>query len=94
MLILRAGFMGRHPIATAVLLAALVILFCGFVYQIARVVLGPPASSATTVDSETLDFGAGVTLVVAAVAVVTTFYMPKPLFDLIRAAAAVVAGAV
>lgn len=95
MLILRAGFTGPHAIATAVLLAALVVLFCGFAYQIGRLVLGPqPAQPATIVDAEALDFGTGVTILVAVVAVVTTFYMPEPLLELIRAAAAVVSGGV
>jgi hydrogenase-4 component F len=95
MLILREGFKGPHVIATAVFLAALVILFCGFAYQIGRLALGPqPEHPATTVDAEKLDFGMGVTIAVAVLAVVTTFYMPAPLLALIRAAASVVSGAV
>jgi len=95
MMILRAGFMGPHVIATAVFLGALVILFCGFAYQIGRLVLGPqPEQPATVTDVETLDFGTGVTIAVAVLAVVTTFYMPAPLLALIRAAASVVSGAV
>lgn len=92
MLILRAGFMGPHAIATTVFLAALVILFCGFAYQIGRLVLGPQPDQPAMVDTEKLDFGMIVTIVVAMLAVVTTFYMPEPLFDLIRAAASVVSG--
>jgi hypothetical protein len=42
------------------------------------------------VDRETLDWGVGVTLVAAFLAVVSTFYLPGPLMDLIRAAADVV----
>jgi formate hydrogenlyase subunit 3/multisubunit Na+/H+ antiporter MnhD subunit len=41
MLILRAGFLGAHPAVTATLLCALVVLFCGFAYQVGRLVLGP-----------------------------------------------------
>jgi hydrogenase-4 component F len=41
MLILRAGFTGSHVMETSVFLAALVVLFCGFAYQIGRLVLGP-----------------------------------------------------
>jgi hypothetical protein len=44
MMILRAGFMGPHVIATSVFLGALVILFCGFAYQIGRLVLGEPSA--------------------------------------------------
>jgi hydrogenase-4 component F len=91
MMILRAGFVGSHVVATSVFLAALVILFCGFAYQIGRLVLGPMvAHRASAVDPETLDWGVGVTLVAALIAVVSTFYLPGPLMGLIRAAAAVV----
>jgi hypothetical protein len=95
-MILRAGFLGSHPIATAVFLVALVILFCGFAYQIGRLVLGEqPAAAdrAVPVDRETLDLGVMVTLVAAFVAVVSTVYLPGPLLALIRAAASVVSGA-
>jgi hydrogenase-4 component F len=93
MLILRAGLMGPHVAATAILLGALVVLFCGFAYQIGRLVLGAqPAPGAQPPQRETLDFGLGVTLVTAAVAIVSTFYLPGPLLGLIRAAAEVVEG--
>ena len=92
MMILRAGFLGSHVIATSVFLAALVILFCGFAYQIGRLVLGEQdADRATAADPETLDWGLGVTLVAALIAIVSTFYLPGPLMGLIRAAVAVVA---
>jgi hydrogenase-4 component F len=91
MMILRAGFLGSHVIATSVFLGALVILFCGFAYQIGRLVLGErDAERATAADPETLDWGVGVTLVAALLAIVSTFYLPGPLMGLIRAAAAVV----
>ena len=91
MMILRAGFLGSHTIATSVFLAALVILFCGFAYQIGRMVLGAqPAERASAVDPETLDWGVCVTLVAALLAIISTFYLPGPLMSLIRAAAAVV----
>jgi hydrogenase-4 component F len=40
MTILKAGFFGPHPAVTSVFLAALVVLFCGFFYQVGRLVLG------------------------------------------------------
>jgi hydrogenase-4 component F len=93
MMILRAGFLGAHPTATAVFLAALVILFCGFTYQIGRLVLGEqPADRSTPAERETLDWGVAVTLVAALIAVVSTFYLPGPLMGLIRAAVSVVSG--
>jgi hydrogenase-4 component F len=91
MLILRAGFLGPHAIATAVFLVALVILFCGFAYQIGRLVLGEqPVDREMPADRETLDWGVGVTLVAALVAIISTFYLPVPLMGLIRAAVSVV----
>lgn len=95
MIILRAGFMGAHVTATAIFLAALVVLFCGFVYQIGRLVLGPQSyNQSIAPDRETIDFGMGVTLVAAALAVVSTFYLPGTLIALVRAAADVVTGVV
>jgi hydrogenase-4 component F len=92
MMILRAGFAGSHVIATSVFLAALVILFCGFAYQIGRLVLGPQPQDRPAPDPETLDFGLGVTLAAAVIAVVSTFYLPGPMITLVRAAASVVSG--
>jgi hypothetical protein len=43
-------------------------------------------------EEETCDFGQGVTLIAAALAVISTFYLPGPLLALIRAAAIVVSG--
>src|SRR5258708_5440031 len=45
MTILRAGFGGPHLTATSVFLAALVVLFCGFAYQIGRLLLRPPRAA-------------------------------------------------
>jgi hydrogenase-4 component F len=93
MIILRAGFLGPHVAATALFLAALVVIFCGFAYQIGRLVLGPqPASGTHAADPETLDFSLGTTIAAAAVAIVSTFYLPAPFIALIRAATTVVWG--
>lgn len=93
MIILRAGFVGPHPVATAVFLSGLVILFCGFAYQIGRLVLGRrTGGDVSAPDPETLDVGMAVTLLAAVIAVVTTFYLPGPLLALVRAAAVVVSG--
>jgi len=93
MLILRAGFLGPNVVATSVFLAALVVIFCGFAYQIGRLLLGPqPAGAAQAVEPETLDFSLGTTLVTAAIAVITPVYLPAPLLALIHAAASLVSG--
>jgi hydrogenase-4 component F len=94
MTILKAGFVGSHTTATSVFLAALVVLFCGFAYQVGHLVLGPPRDPADrrVPLPERFDFGMGTATVVAVVAVVSAFYLPGPLLALIRAATAVVWG--
>jgi hydrogenase-4 component F len=92
--ILRAGFAGPHLAVVAVFLAALVILFCGFFYQMGRLTLGEsPASGQRTVLPERLDLAMGTTVLAAIVAVVSAFYLPEPLLAMIRAALRVVEGA-
>jgi formate hydrogenlyase subunit 3/multisubunit Na+/H+ antiporter MnhD subunit len=56
MLILRAGFLGAHPAVTAALLCALVVLFCGFAYQVGRLVLGPAPKSTPPKSTPGVDF--------------------------------------
>jgi len=96
MTILRAGFSGPHVAVTAVFLAALVVLFCGFAYQIGRLVLGPPRdpSDRRVPAPERLDISTSTAIVAAMVAVVSAFYLPAWLLALIHAASAVVGGGV
>jgi hypothetical protein len=87
-----------------------VVLFCGFFFQVGRLVLGEdsrafardkpgvtlgPEARRTDrpVLPERLDLAMGTTLVAAAVAVVSAFYLPDALVALIRAAVRVVEGA-
>jgi hydrogenase-4 component F len=94
MMILRAGFAGPHTAAVAAFLACLVLLFCGFLYQVGRLVLGAqPTGKHRAPDPERLDVGSLVTLVAAALAVGSAFYLPQGLLDLVHAAARVVGGA-
>jgi hydrogenase-4 component F len=92
MIILRAGFLGPHVVAISIFLACLVLLFCGFLYQVGRLVLGTPPESPTWAgpDPEKLDFGTATTLVAAGVAVISAFYLPPGLLSLIHAAVRVV----
>ena len=91
MTILRAGFLSAHVGATAVFLAALVVLFCGFFFQAGRLTLGAqPHGDQNVPEPETLDLGMGTTFVAAVLAVGSAFYLPPPLLSLIRAAARVV----
>ena len=58
MTILKAGFAGPHTAVIGVFLACLVLLFCGFFYQVGRMVLGEqPAAPARAPDAERFDAG-------------------------------------
>jgi hydrogenase-4 component F len=91
MTIVKAGFFGGHQAVTALFFAALVVLFCGFFYQVGRLALGrdaaPPGRGALP---ERLDLAMGTTLVAAVAAGVSAFYLPDTLVELIRAAVRVV----
>jgi hydrogenase-4 component F len=96
MTILRAGFVGSHVAVTSTFLAALIVLFCGFAYQVGRLVLGPPRDRADrrVPLAERLDLGTWTAIVAAALAIISAFYLPGPLMALIRAATDVVWGGV
>jgi hydrogenase-4 component F len=95
MTILRAGFLGAHVTVTSIFLAALIVLFCGFAYQVGRLVLGPPRDpdERRVPLPERLDVATVTAIVAAGIAVVSSFYMPLPLMGLIQAATRVVWGA-
>jgi hydrogenase-4 component F len=93
MTILKAGFFGPHWAASALFLGSLIVLFCGFSYQIGQLVLGPAqAADLKAPDAEVFDLSMAASLLAAAFAVVSAFYLPAPLIALIRAAAQVVGG--
>ena len=71
-------------------------LFCGFAYQVGRVVLGPPRDPADrrTPLPERFDIGMGTTVVTLMIAIASAFYLPGFLIALIRAATQVVWGGV
>jgi hydrogenase-4 component F len=93
MTILKAGFAGPHTAATSLFLGCLVLLFCGFFYQVGRLVLGEqPAPGARVPDAERFDAGSATTVLAATLAVVSAFYLPQGLLDLIHAAVRVVEG--
>lgn len=88
---------GRSPAlvggVAAAFLAALVVLFCGFFYQVGRLTLGPQEQPAgSSVLPERLDAAMGATLVAAVLAVVSAFYLPGRLVALVHAAVRVVEG--
>jgi hydrogenase-4 component F len=91
MAILQAGFFGPHRTATAILLGALIVLFCGFAFQIGRIVFGPEAAhEAGGPDAETFDLGTGTSVVAAVLAVGLSFYLPGFFMALLRGAAQVI----
>jgi len=94
MTILRAGFLGSHAVATSIFLGALVVLFCGFAFQVGRLVLGPPrdTSDRRVPLPERFDLGTTTAIAAAALAVISAFYLPPPLLALIHAATQVVWG--
>jgi hydrogenase-4 component F len=93
MTILQAGFAGPHTLAVSVFLGCLVLLFCGFFYQVGRLVLGAqPAVKGQAADPEEFDAGSAVTLAAAVLAVGSAFYLPQGLLDLVHAAVRVVEG--
>jgi hydrogenase-4 component F len=93
LIILKAGFDGPHGWAISVFLGCLVLLFCGFFYQVGRLVLGAqPEGPRPAPDPERLDAATGVTLLAAVLAVVSAFYLPGSLLELIHSAVRVVEG--
>jgi hydrogenase-4 component F len=95
MTILRAGFSGPHVTATSVFLGALIVLFCGFAFQVGRLVLGPPRDpdDRRVPLPERFDAGQATAIAAGTLAIVSSFYLPAPLMALIQAATQVVWGA-
>jgi hypothetical protein len=77
-----------------VLLAALIVLFCGFAYQVGHLVLGPPRdpTDRRKPQPERFDIGMATAMAAAVIAVVSAFYLPARLMALIHAATLVVWG--
>ena len=94
MTILKAGFFSSHVTATSIFLAALVVLFCGFAFQIGRLVLGPPRDpkDRRVPQPERFDLSMATAIVAAIVAIVSAFYLPASMLALIHAATQVVWG--
>jgi hydrogenase-4 component F len=93
MTILKAGFFGPHAAAASVLLAALVVLFCGFFYQLGRLVFGAHPAEAPATEPETFDLCTLTTVGAAVLAAGSAFYLPGPLRALVDAALDVIGGA-
>jgi hydrogenase-4 component F len=87
-MVLRAGFAGPY-MGVAVLLAIfLVAIFCGFFYQISQIVLGPPRG----VPREPICPWKTIPVIVLSILVIMTgFWLPAPLYQLIDGAARILA---
>ncbi len=85
--ILKAGFAGGHYVATGLLALFIVIAFFGVMAHVNRMVFGADDEPSGEVEFR-LPFSVGLVLIVAAVPVlVLGVYVPKPLHDLLLAAA-------
>jgi hydrogenase-4 component F len=84
--ILKAGLAGGHYLTTGLLALFIVIAFCGVLFPINRMVFGKPLERA---GKATLAASSLITLVIAAIPVVLFgLYLPGPLYELLRLAAA------
>jgi hydrogenase-4 component F len=87
-MVLRAGFAGPYMGVAIVLVAFLVAIFCGIFHQISQIVLGPPRG----VPREPNCPWKTVPVVVLSILVILTgFWLPAPLYQLIDGAARILA---
>jgi hydrogenase-4 component F len=95
--ILRAGIGGAHIGPTALLASLLVAIFAGFLVHIARLVLGPDRHDASpaahTEFPEACPWKKYSPIALASLVLILGFWLPGPLFALIRDAARIASGA-
>jgi len=85
--ILRAGFSGGYRVLPALFIIFLVAIFAGFIIHIANMVLGPNPGLAP---AENCHWKKSSVVGVALVIIIMGFWIPGPLFRLIRSAAGIV----
>lgn len=88
--ILRTGFAAGQYVATGLLTALVVLAFIAILYQIGRIVFGEPAADAPRVKLPKTSLAA--MAIAFAPMFVFGFYLPPPLKDLVRHAAALLGG--
>ena len=87
-LILRAGFGAQHVGLTALFVVMLVAIFGGFFHHISQLVLGPRSGPP---DRETCKWKTYPVIGLAVLTVVLGFWLPAPLYALVKGAAGILA---
>jgi len=90
MTVLSGGFAAGHTVVCTLVLAALLAAFCGILYQFTRILLGVPKVARTS-DAAPWD-GAPAMGLMLAVLLVFSVWLPAPLLDVMRQAAAIIGG--
>jgi hydrogenase-4 component F len=93
--ILRAGFTSGHAAAAALCVAFLAAIFAGFLVHFSRLVLGGgPADHASVSEAakEPCKWKTYSLIGLASIVVILGFWLPRPLFELIRSAARIASG--
>jgi hydrogenase-4 component F len=93
--ILRAGFDQAYVVPAALLVVMLVIIFSGFLVHISGLVLGPDRSEAGVIEApaESSAWKKYSSLALVSLIVILGFWLPGPVFQLIRDAAHIASGA-
>jgi hydrogenase-4 component F len=94
--ILRAGVARAHFVPAALLTGLLVTIFSGFLIHIAKLVLGPeqaaPDAGRSGIPSEFCPWKKYSLVALASLLLILGFWLPGPLFELIRSAAHIASG--
>jgi hydrogenase-4 component F len=93
--ILRAGFNGGHIAPATICIGFLVTIFAGFLIHFSRLVLGPSQAddeSGSGIANEPCPWKKYSLIGLASIVVILAFWVPGPLFELIREAATVASG--
>jgi hydrogenase-4 component F len=85
-MILRAGFASQHTVLAILFIALLVAVFAGFFYHIAQLVLGPASGPP---QEEGCRWKTYPVMALALLVVILGFWLPAPLYSLIKSAALV-----